>query len=74
MGLAGPRPPLPHAGQPAANLAHLDGAGIARANLLTRATGAEQAAALQAAAPGRFTWFASADVVAAGRSDALTKA
>ena len=26
--------------QPAANLAHLDGAGIARANLLTRATGA----------------------------------
>jgi predicted TIM-barrel fold metal-dependent hydrolase len=49
-------------GSPAANLAHLDGAGIAKANLLTRATAAEQFAAVQSAAPGRFTWFASADL------------
>jgi len=53
-------------GQPAANLAHLDGAGIAKANLLTRATGAEQVAAVQAAAPGRFIWFASADIAQTG--------
>jgi len=61
-------------GQPAQNLAHLDGAGIARANLLTRATGAEQVAAVQAAAPGRFVWFASADVGQAASLDTLTQA
>src|SRR4051812_38058829 len=38
--------------QPAQTLAHLNGAGIAKANLLTRATGAEQVAAAQSAAPG----------------------
>src|SRR6478672_1929192 len=49
--------------QPAANLAHLDGAGIAKANLLTRGRAAlDQVKALQAAAPGRFTWFNSYDV------------
>jgi predicted TIM-barrel fold metal-dependent hydrolase len=60
--------------QPAQNLAHLDGAGIAKANLLTRATGAEQVAAMQAAAPGRFTWFASADVGQPASIDTLTQA
>jgi hypothetical protein len=48
--------------QPAANLAHLDGAGIAKANLLTRGRALDQVKALQAAAPGRFTWFSSYDV------------
>src|ERR1041384_2674870 len=48
-------------GQPAANLAHLDGAGIAKANLLTRAGAGDQLHAVQAAAPDRFTWFCSAD-------------
>src|SRR5215510_1175422 len=48
--------------QPAGNLAHLDGAGIAKANLLTRAGALEQVKALQAVAPGRFTWFSSYDV------------
>ena len=38
--------------QPAANLAHLDGAGIAKANLLTRGRVLDQVKALQAAAPG----------------------
>src|SRR4029079_12950885 len=60
--------------QPPANLAHLDGAGIARANLLTRATAAEQVAAVQLAAPGRFTWFASADVAQPDSVQALTQA
>jgi len=60
--------------QPPANLAHLDGAGIARANLLTRATAAEQVAAVQSAAPGRFTWFASADVAQPDSVQALTQA
>ena len=60
--------------QPPANLAHLDGAGIASANLLTRATAAEQVAAVQSAAPGRFTWFASADVAQPDSVQALTQA
>jgi predicted TIM-barrel fold metal-dependent hydrolase len=48
--------------QAAANLAHLDGAGVTKANLLTRGAVLEQVKALQAAAPGRFTWFNSYDV------------
>ena len=61
-------------GRPADNIAHLDGAGIAKANLLTRATAAEQVAAVQSAAPGRFTWFASADLSRQESVDALTEA
>jgi predicted TIM-barrel fold metal-dependent hydrolase len=60
--------------QPGQSLAHLDGAGIAKANLLARATAAEQVAAIHAAAPGRFTWFASADVAQPAGIDALTQA
>jgi predicted TIM-barrel fold metal-dependent hydrolase len=48
-------------GQTAANVTHLDGAGIAGANLLTRASGSDQVRTLQSAVPGRFTWFCSAD-------------
>ena len=48
--------------RPGDNLAHLDGAGITKANLLTRASAADQVGAVQAAAPGRFTWFSSADI------------
>ena len=61
-------------GRPADNLAHLDGVGIAKANLLTGAAAAEQVGALQAAAPGRFTWFASADVARPENIEALTQA
>ncbi len=60
--------------QPASNLAHLDGAGITKANLLTRATAAEQVAAIEAAAPRRFTWFSSADVTKPDAEQALTAA
>jgi predicted TIM-barrel fold metal-dependent hydrolase len=56
------------------NGAHLDGAGIAKANLLTRATSADQVRALQAEAPGRFVWFASADVSQPESVEALTRA
>jgi predicted TIM-barrel fold metal-dependent hydrolase len=48
--------------QPASNLAHLDGAGVTKANLLTRGAVLEQVQALRAAAPNRFTWFNSYDV------------
>ena len=60
--------------QPANNLAHLDGAGITKANLLTRAGALDQVKAVQAAAPGRFTWFSSADVTKPEAEAALTQA
>jgi uncharacterized protein len=60
--------------QPAANLAHLDGAGIAKANLLTRGHALDQVKALEAAAPGRFTWFNSYDVTQPDGEQVLTQA
>jgi predicted TIM-barrel fold metal-dependent hydrolase len=60
--------------QPASNLAHLDGAGVTKANLLTRAAAFEQVKALQAAAPGRFTWFNSYDVTKPDAEQVLTQA
>jgi uncharacterized protein len=60
--------------QPAANLAHLDGAGVTKANLLTRGAALEQVKAVQAAAPGRFTWFNSYDVTRPDAEDVLTQA
>jgi uncharacterized protein len=60
--------------QPASNLAHLDGAGVTKANLLTRSAALEQVKALQAAAPNRFTWFSSYDVTKADAEQVLTQA
>jgi uncharacterized protein len=60
--------------QPAANLAHLDGAGVTKANLLTRGAALEQVKALQQAAPGRFTWFNSYDVSKPDAEQVLTQA
>lgn len=60
--------------QPAANLAHLDGAGVTKANLLTRAGSLEQVKAIAAAAPGRFTWFSSYDVAKPDAEQVLTDA
>src|SRR3954447_1600235 len=60
--------------QPAANLAHLDGAGVTKANLLTRGAVSEQLAAIEAAAPKRFTWFNSADVTKPEAEQTLTAA
>ena len=60
--------------RPGDNLAHLDGAGIAKANLLTRASAADQVGAVQSSAPGRFTWFSSADISQPDGLAALTQA
>jgi uncharacterized protein len=60
--------------QPASNLAHLDGAGVTKANLLTRANALDQVKALQAAAPGRFIWFNSYDVTLPDVEQVLTQA
>jgi predicted TIM-barrel fold metal-dependent hydrolase len=59
--------------QPASNIAHLDGAGVTKANLLTRGPAATQVKAIDAAAPGRFTWFSSADVSQPGAAETLTQ-
>jgi hypothetical protein len=59
--------------QPLANLAHLDGAGVTKANLLTRGAALEQVKGLQAAAPGRFTWFNSYDVSKPDAEQVLTQ-
>lgn len=60
--------------QPAGNLGHLDGVGITKANLLTRGDVADRVKALDAAAPGRFTWFNSADVAKPDAEQVLTQA
>jgi predicted TIM-barrel fold metal-dependent hydrolase len=60
--------------QPATNVAHLDGAGVTKANLLTRGAVVDQVNALQAAAPGRFTWFNSYDVTKPDAEQVLTQA
>ena len=59
---------------PEANVAHLDGAGITKANLLTRGAVVDQVKAVQAAAPGRFTWFSTFDITQPGAEAALTQA
>jgi uncharacterized protein len=60
--------------QPAANIAHLDGAGVAKANLLTRGNALDLVTAVQAAAPGRFIWFNSYDVARPDAEQVLTQA
>ena len=60
--------------QPATNLAHLDGAGVTKANLLTRGAALEQVKELQTAAPGRFTWLNSYDVAEPDAEQVLTQA
>jgi predicted TIM-barrel fold metal-dependent hydrolase len=58
----------------AANLAHVDGAGITKANLLTRGAVQEQITALAALAPGRFTWFSTFDITKPEAEAQLTQA
>jgi predicted TIM-barrel fold metal-dependent hydrolase len=60
--------------QPANNIAHLDGAGVTKANLLTRGDALDQVKTLQATAPGRFTWFNSYDVTQSDVEQVLTRA
>src|SRR5437899_3033385 len=58
----------------ASNLAHIDGSGVSKAVLLTRAADSEHAKELGAKHPGRFVWFVSADVTKPESAAALTKA
>ena len=58
----------------ASNVAHLDGAGITKANLLTRGDVVDEVKALEAKAPGRFTWFNSYDVTKPDAEQVLTEA
>ena len=58
----------------AANITHLDGAGITKANLLTRGPVQEQVKAVDALAPGRFTWFSTFDITKPEAEAQLTDA
>jgi predicted TIM-barrel fold metal-dependent hydrolase len=59
---------------PANNFAHVDGAGITKANLLTRGAAAEQVNGIAALAPGRFTWFNAVDITKPDADAQLTRA
>ena len=60
---------------PASNLAHLDGVGITKANLLTRGAVLDRVKSLQATAPNRFpSWFNSYDVAQPDAEKVLTQA
>jgi predicted TIM-barrel fold metal-dependent hydrolase len=67
---------LHHHMRPAAdaNVAHLNGAGITKANLLTRGAVQDQVKALDALAPGRFTWFSTFDITKPDAEAQLTQA
>ena len=73
-GASGLRPALPPRPEQASNFAHFDGAGITKANLLTRAPALDRVKAMEAAAPGRFTWFNSYDVTKPDAEQVLTQA
>jgi uncharacterized protein len=60
--------------QPASNITHLVGAGVTKANLLTRGDVLEQVRAIQSAAADRFTWFNSYDVAQPDAEQVLTRA
>jgi hypothetical protein len=60
--------------QPVSNLAHLDGAGVTKANLLTRGVDVDQVKALEAPARGRFTCLNSYDVTKPDDEQVLTQA
>ena len=59
---------------PESNAAHLDGCGVTKANLLTRAGALEQVHATQSKYPNRFVWFASSDITRPEAEKLLTQA
>lgn len=59
---------------PEQNVAHLDGCGVSHANLLTSAAAAERVHDIQTNYPGRFIWFASADITKPEAEKQLTEA
>ena len=56
------------------NIAHMKGSGVTKAVLLTRVQQADRAKALIEKYPGRFVWFASADLAQPDATALLTKA
>ena len=56
------------------NVAHMEGSGVTKAVLLTRADAVDQAKALAEKHPGRFVWFVSSDVTQPDCAAILTKA
>ena len=56
------------------NVAHMKGSGVTKAVLLTRVQQADRAKALIEKYPGRFVWFASADLAQPDATALLTKA
>ena len=52
----------------------MDGVGITKANLLTRAPAADRIKAIQASTPNRFTWFTSYNVAQPDAEKVLTQA
>src|ERR1700729_4001189 len=56
------------------NLAHINGSGVSRAVLLTRVQSIDRSKALAEKYPGRFVWFASADVADPKSAVLLTRA
>jgi uncharacterized protein len=56
------------------NVTHMDGCGVTKANLLSRANSAAQVQAAQAKYPGRFVWFASSDITKPEAEVLLTQA
>ena len=59
---------------PEANAAHLDGAGIQKANLLARTGTLDRIHAIQEKYPGRYVWFAAADITKPDAEKVLTQA
>jgi predicted TIM-barrel fold metal-dependent hydrolase len=59
---------------PEQNVAHLDGCGVSNANLLTSAAAADRVRDIQTQFPGRFIWFASADITKPEAEQQLTAA
>src|SRR5215212_1563559 len=57
-----------------ANLAHIDGSGVAKAVLLTNVSAAQRASDAVATFPDRFVWFASVDVRLPDAEAQLTQA
>src|SRR4051812_5503582 len=56
------------------NFNHIEGSGVAKANLLSSANAAAHAKELIAAYPGRFVWFASTDATQPDAVDRLRAA
>jgi uncharacterized protein len=55
------------------NVAHINGSGVTKAVLLTRASDVERSRELAQKHPGRFVWFVSADVTKPESAAVLTK-